>query len=78
MSMSKSSTKPHNNALVALINIETMSSLEIAELTGKLHKHVLRDVRNMLKDLEDSPNLDSGYKSSTYVANNVIWVKEVT
>lgn len=29
----------------------TMSSLEIAGLTGKMHKHVLRDVRNMLAEL---------------------------
>lgn len=47
-----------------------MSSLEIAELTGKLHKHVMRDIRNMLNELKDSPNLDCEYKSSTYFANN--------
>jgi phage regulator Rha-like protein len=33
----------------------TMSTLEIAELTGKEHKHVLRDVREMLAKL-DRPN----------------------
>lgn len=34
-----------------------MSSREIAELTGKLHTHVIRDVRVMLEDFGDEPNL---------------------
>ena len=45
-----------------------MSSLEIAELTGKLHAHVLRDIDNLLKTLD--PNLDQGYKSTTYKDSN--------
>ncbi|AMA46266.1 Rha family transcriptional regulator [Pseudomonas alabamensis] len=44
----------------------TMSSLEIAELTGKAHKHVLADIRSMLTDLEiDWAELSAQYKDST-------------
>lgn len=31
--------------------VKSMSSLEIAELTGKEHKHVMFDIRKMLEDL---------------------------
>lgn len=44
----------------------TMSSLEIAELTGKAHKHVLTDIRSMLTELEiDWAGLSAQYKDST-------------
>lgn len=33
------------------LNKATMSSLEIAELTGKLHKNVLRDIENVLNEV---------------------------
>ncbi|MDP9514679.1 Rha family transcriptional regulator [Pseudomonas protegens] len=44
----------------------TMSSVEIAELTGKLHKNVLADIRSMLTELEiDSADFSAQYKDST-------------
>lgn len=42
----------------------TMSSREIAELAGKTHAHVLRDVDALLKTL--NPELALGFKTSTY------------
>ena len=52
-------------ALIAAQSSEmTMSSLEIAELTGKEHKHVLRDIRKMLEELEiDTAQLWTVYKA---------------
>jgi hypothetical protein len=36
----------------------TMSALEIAWLTGKAHKHVLRDARKMLEDRKRKSHVD--------------------
>ena len=56
-------------------NVMTMSSLEIAELTGKQHKNVLTDIRNMLNQLEiQSAIFTADYKDSkgrTYQCYNL-------
>ncbi|WP_091939674.1 Rha family transcriptional regulator [Propionivibrio dicarboxylicus] len=43
-----------------------MSSREVAELTGKEHRHVLFDIRTMLDQLDiDSAEFSAQYKDST-------------
>jgi Rha family phage regulatory protein len=45
------------NDLMNVVNGEqqqTMSSLQIAKLTGKMHKDVMRDIRKMFKDLGEN------------------------
>ena len=49
---------------------QTMLSTEIAALTGKRHDHVMRDIRVIIEQLEDYPDLGSGFKSSTYLSGN--------
>lgn len=53
------------------VQVKTMLSTEIAVLAEKNHQHVMRDIRVIIDQLQkDSPNLDSGFKSSTYLAGN--------
>jgi len=47
-----------------------MSSREIAELVGKEHRNVMRDIRNMMETLTMSSNLSPCCKSSTYVGKD--------
>lgn len=42
-----------------ILSKETMSSIEIAELTGKEHKTVMRDIRNLIENLKKN----NGYTS---------------
>ena len=56
-----------NNNLMVIesSNVLTMSSLEIAELTGKQHKNVLVDIRKMMDDLGiNSAEFTAQYKDS--------------
>jgi len=47
------------NKLLPLVKITSMTSIEIAEVTGKQHGHVLRDIRNMIAELSRNPEQDS-------------------
>lgn len=65
---SKCTTFFYGENMTNLINTATptMSSLDIAELTGKQHKDVMRDIRVMFDQLEiDSAHFCAQYKDST-------------
>ena len=40
-----------NTSIINLDQLVSMTSVEIAELTGKEHKNVIRDIRNMVEEL---------------------------
>ncbi|WP_417540015.1 Rha family transcriptional regulator [Marinobacter sp.] len=48
--------------VTTLNGLPGMSSQEIAEITGKKHLHVLRDIRRMLDALKINPNLDTSLR----------------
>lgn len=56
-----------NTNMVTAQNVEAMSSREIAELTGKNHADVMRDIRNMFNSLNLA---ESSFASSYLDANN--------
>lgn len=56
-------TMKNSNMILSATATNTMTSREIAELTGKEHKNVLRDIDNLLKTLDS--NMSRGF-SMTY------------
>ena len=44
--------------------VTSMSSLEIAELTGKRHDHVMNDIRKMLEELKVLTPVFSGMRKN--------------
>ncbi len=64
-----------SNVLLPLVKIESMSSLEIAELTGKQHKNILADCRNLITAYEkvydnQLAEISALIKTSTYIDKN--------
>ena len=48
------------NELILLNGKEVMTSLQIAEITGKRHDHVMRDIRTLLEQGVSAPNFGEG------------------
>ena len=58
------------NALISTVNPVTMTSREIAELTGKDHGNVMRDIRAMVDAISTDSNLNPCAKSTTYAGKD--------
>lgn len=52
--------------------LQTMSSKEIAELTGKMHKNVIRDVRNMLEEIQEYGSVLSQFSEEKDTNGNTV------
>lgn len=60
---------PSSMAQYQTMTRHVMSSREIAEMTGKRHDHVIRDVRRMLTELEiTAPTFGDNYQDETGAA----------
>lgn len=55
IALSPESSKAYLDYAASVIssNEQTMTSLQVAEVTGRLHSNVMRDIRNLLEKLED-------------------------
>ena len=58
-----------NLTVIESSNVLTMSSLEIAELTGKRHDNVVRDIKAMFEQLGDSDGLIKNEHTYTHPQN---------
>lgn len=76
LSLQTQNSTPFNTAIntsiwvVPTSTVQTMSSKEIADMTGKEHSHVLRDIRSMIEQLQN-PNLDSKEYQVILAPNNM-------
>lgn len=56
------------NTIISASKAQTMSSRDIAELTGKRHDHVMADIRKMLSDLNlHAPEFSGVYKDQQLI-----------
>ena len=51
--------------LMSVQTEQTITSLEVAELTGKEHKHIMRDIRNIVSQLGEGGETNFGLTSYT-------------
>lgn len=49
---------------------QVIDSRDVAKMVGKLHRHLMRDIKHYIKVMEDSPKLDSPkfFIESTYIS----------
>ncbi|WP_180036100.1 MULTISPECIES: Rha family transcriptional regulator [unclassified Acinetobacter] len=70
LSLQTANSTPYNTAIntsisvVATPTVQTMSSKEISELTGKRHGDVIRDIRNMIEQLQNAKMLSGFYQEN--------------